>query len=54
MAHDEPLVPWEMQERKTQLIEISATVSMMRGLIAWLDGRGYTYRIFPKGEKEND
>lgn len=54
MAHDEPLVPAQMQERKTQLIEINDTVSMMRGLIAWLDGRGYTYRICLKGDKEND
>ena len=46
MAHDnEPLVPAEMQVRRNIRISVSVTVSMLRGLLAWLDRLGYEYKI---------
>lgn len=45
MAHDEPLVPREMQARRNVRLNLSVTASMLRGLLAWLDRLGYEYKI---------
>lgn len=51
MAHDnDPLVPLEMQSIKHVRIRLSVTVSMLRGLLVWLDRNGYSYRV----EYENE
>ena len=45
MAHDEPLVPWEMQARRNVRLNLRVTASMLHGLLAWLDRLGYEYKI---------
>lgn len=45
MAHNEPLVPREMQVRRNVRLTIFATASMLRGLLAWLDRLGYECKI---------
>lgn len=46
MAHDnDPLVPAEMQSVQHVRIRLTVTVSMLRGLLAFLDRKGYSYRV---------
>lgn len=46
MVHDnEPLVPAEMQVRRHVRLNLFVTASMLRGLLAWLDRMGYSYRM---------
>ena len=45
MAHEEPLVPLEMQARRNVRLNLSVTASMLRGLLAWLDRLGYEYKM---------
>ena len=51
MAHDnDPLVPAEMQSIQHVRIRLTVTVSMLRGLLTWLDRNGYSYMV----EYENE
>lgn len=55
MAHDnDPLVPLEMQARRDVQLRLKLIVSMLRGLLAWLDRHNYSYSVFCEGETKND
>lgn len=51
MAHDnDTLAPAEMQSLKHVRIRLVVTASMLRGLLAWLDRKGYVF----SAEYENE
>lgn len=55
MAHDnDPLVPLEMQARRDVQLRLTLTVSMLRGLLAWLDRNNYSYSVCFEGDTKND